>query len=241
MERIQRVSSSTPSRSCLSVGLLVLFMAVTIILQGSHLASASDLSVDNSCVDRCGLYMGSASCQCDVACAKYGDCCGDFTFVCNATNTPHKPGFVNCTANYGPTFKCYAYQEWLVSGSPQPSYEVWPGCNTGGKGFGYCAPVSSILLNKSCAGFCGTKSPAGCYCDAACLSYGDCCSDYLTSCQAAGAIAAPSYCAIFASPTDPYCDDEPSKCNSGFVSGVSAPECKECSTSPHKWKNCNQY
>lgn len=36
----------------------------------------------------------------------------------------------------------------------------------------------------SCAGECGGASPGGCWCDAACVSYGDCCDDYAPQCNA---------------------------------------------------------
>lgn len=33
-----------------------------------------------------------------------------------------------------------------------------------------------------CSGYCGYRSPTGCYCDTACSQYGDCCPDVCTTC-----------------------------------------------------------
>lgn len=43
-------------------------------------------------------------------------------------------------------------------------------------------------ITPSCEGLCGTTEPtsAGCYCDAACVQYGDCCSDYDELCGGGG-------------------------------------------------------
>jgi hypothetical protein len=34
----------------------------------------------------------------------------------------------------------------------------------------------------SCVGYCGGAAPGGCYCDASCVMYGDCCADYDAAC-----------------------------------------------------------
>ena len=46
----------------------------------------------------------------------------------------------------------------------------------------------------------------------------------------------PGYCENFGLPNDIYCDDAIERCASGFVDGISAPECKECVTG--KWNDC---
>lgn len=43
-------------------------------------------------------------------------------------------------------------------------------------------PVDQISESASCADVCGTQAPGGCFCDAECSTYGDCCSDYSEVC-----------------------------------------------------------
>jgi hypothetical protein len=39
-----------------------------------------------SCQGQCGKYLGAnAPCNCDDACAKYGDCCGDYKKLCSSS------------------------------------------------------------------------------------------------------------------------------------------------------------
>jgi hypothetical protein len=45
-------------------------------------------------------------------------------------------------------------------------------------------PVKADGTN-SCKAICGAKAPSGCWCDAACSSYGDCCPDKKAVCNAA--------------------------------------------------------
>ncbi len=42
-----------------------------------------------------------------------------------------------------------------------------------------CKPGPGIF---SCVGYCGEKSPDGCWCDALCHQYGDCCPDMKVAC-----------------------------------------------------------
>ena len=52
--------------------------------------------------------------------------------------------------------------------------------------YGACTagePPPPPPAGDSCAASCGEASPdASCYCDAACEYYGDCCSDYASTC-----------------------------------------------------------
>lgn len=44
-------------------------------------------------------------------------------------------------------------------------------------------PDSSSPLSDSCVGYCGGQAPAGCFCDPACVSKGDCCEDSCEACE----------------------------------------------------------
>lgn len=43
---------------------------------------------------------------------------------------------------------------------------------------------------QSCVGYCDEQTPAGCWCDDQCETYGDCCDDYLAVC-----VVEPGTCA----------------------------------------------
>jgi hypothetical protein len=43
-------------------------------------------------------------------------------------------------------------------------------------------PSDCPSTTKKCTGYCGKQSPSGCYCDSACVSSGDCCSDACSTC-----------------------------------------------------------
>ena len=42
---------------------------------------------------------------------------------------------------------------------------------------------TGLSVSPSCEGYCGGQALAGCYCDAACVQYNDCCPDYADLCQ----------------------------------------------------------
>lgn len=44
--------------------------------------------------------------------------------------------------------------------------------------------TTTITQGGSCKGYCGLKSPDGCYCDSSCVMNGDCCPDYGQQCLA---------------------------------------------------------
>ncbi|MEK6942802.1 MAG: hypothetical protein AABX00_01940 [Nanoarchaeota archaeon] len=44
--------------------------------------AAPQTASQSSCAGRCGNYDSAKSCQCDSACANYGDCCSDKKTVC---------------------------------------------------------------------------------------------------------------------------------------------------------------
>ena len=68
-----------------------------------------------------------------------------------------------CHPNETPTEVCWG-PEWLCL------------CND------CTAPCPDPDAPVSCAGYCGGEHPAGCYCDATCVDYGDCCADVCEAC-----------------------------------------------------------
>ena len=65
---------------------------------------------------------------------------GSITVACCDSFQGETAGFVDCQDEYGEEFTCYTHEQWQDMGSPEPIHEVAPGCDTGGEGFGYCAP-----------------------------------------------------------------------------------------------------
>ncbi|WP_437738396.1 hypothetical protein [Sorangium sp. So ce1335] len=71
---------------------------------------------------------------------------------------------------------------WLTS-DPRDCRILVSVKDSGGWFYGNC----NYLIEKkedllSCKGHCGGQAPGGCYCDAACTGYGDCCADYGPTC-----------------------------------------------------------
>ena len=50
------------------------------------IASGIDPKADDSCVGRCGQsgVDSTKSCQCNVACSNFGDCCSNYVATCNS-------------------------------------------------------------------------------------------------------------------------------------------------------------
>jgi hypothetical protein len=81
--------------------------------------------------------------------------------------------------------------------------------------YGVCAPCPTLLSDcasaddpyggddDSCSGNCGGAAPSGCYCDDACLEYGDCCGDFEGVCTGDGCAG---HCGEQA-PAGCYCDE----------------------------------
>jgi len=59
----------------------------------------------------------------------------------------------------------------------------------------------------SCAGFCGGQAPAGCWCDTACINFGDCCPDKRVQCGGSGAAGTcVGSCGLQSAPGSCWCD-----------------------------------
>jgi hypothetical protein len=155
-----------------------------------------------SCKGYCGK-QAPAGCWCDDKCKDYGDCCLDKEAECD--KTCESLGGTCLPLTY-PMGKCKANETadttaGLCGGAlGQSTTCCRPGptqtcadltCPTGYhcemKGInGGSVPVCiKDAATKSCKGFCGKKSPDGCWCDSQCESYGDCCPDKQAECDSA--------------------------------------------------------
>ena len=98
------------------------------------------------------------------------------------------------------------------------------GCGLESGGDGAAGPGSDLPTGKtdsagSCddgagGSYCGSRSPDGCWCDAACTSYGNCCGDYAPVCEGGGDGGVPlayrSYDVRFTNPVcGTYLYDQP--------------------------------
>lgn len=125
---------------------------------GCQVCSCKDApAVDpKSCAGSCG-EKAPGGCWCDAQCAQYGDCCADKAEICDAPVCQ--------------PVMCELFCEHGFQTNPQ-------GCE-----ICKCNPPPPVAAD-SCADRCGEQAPAGCWCDAQCAEYGDCCADKAASCDA---------------------------------------------------------
>eukprot|EP00053_Salpingoeca_punica_P019363 m.195210 g.195210 ORF g.195210 m.195210 type:complete len:814 (+) comp17632_c4_seq9:172-2613(+) len=147
----------------------------------------------------CGTYKAGNLCQCDAACATFGNCCSDRASLCvattNAPATTAAPGTTkapttNAPTTQGSTGSCAAYGCGTYKSS-NPCQ-----CDSACVNYGDCcadraslcaattqAPTTQAPTTGSCAVYgCVYKAANKCQCDKNCASYGDCCSDYSSKC-----------------------------------------------------------
>lgn len=135
---------------------------------------------DNSYSEVCN-YSGSAGIVTGVRCT--GSNCDNITLEC-ATPMTHVEGvaepaqLTNCawTGWFSEEQAAMQYatgaNKWITGVACSGSY-----CDN--KSFYVC---SLAAPPDSCVGQCGGYSAGGCWCDSACSTYGDCCSDYDYEC-----------------------------------------------------------
>jgi hypothetical protein len=156
------------------------------------------------CIDSCGQDcsvpepVGCGDTKCEAIAGEYCDTCeadcgckaGDVCLFTGACCTP------SCTGK--------------VCGDD--------GC---GGSCGVCEPglgcLEGACVPPTCKGSCGDSSPFGCYCDAACFDYGDCCADVCSVC--------PDYKDLIG--TTPLCPDL-SKCGDGTCNAEVFENCTNC-------------
>ena len=106
---------------------------------------------------------------------------------------------------------------------------VCPECSMGGAG---AAEIVQHVPTppSSCAGACGGHSPDGCFCDAVCVDFGDCCSDAVNICQqhwspppngscanSCGAFAGSCFCDLACNDIGDCCSDYYETCGRSNV------------------------
>lgn len=78
---------------------------------------------------------------------------------------------------------CYSGVQGCDGARPMLDNEKSCTAFNGWKGEGVEAIARCVELHATgCTGFCGQESPDGCYCDKACVDYGDCCGNFAESC-----------------------------------------------------------
>lgn len=155
----------------------------------ARVTPSAEALTTGSCAGACG-GQSEDGCYCDTQCATYGDCCPDYQGVCT-------PGGCTSDDECGPGKHC---EQVMCITTPCPPLCVDDPTPSGCQGDadcgagqrcnipmcipeGPCPPAQCVdVANDSCATRCGGQAPSGCYCDAACAGYGDCCADRVTFC-----------------------------------------------------------
>jgi len=210
-----------------AISFVILILIATVVVSGviyTYSASIEKQSISQRAIT--GRAVSDIPATAPSECKTYyGD------DVCDAPKAECPEGTFVTTGNY-------------------PSVPECNECQTGGFG---CSKIlakqtTTPSINQncpnkqgSCQGKCGQYIAAEkCGCDDLCTSYSDCYPDYQSVCEmgieTVSTSGLPNYCGSYGSKSDIYCDDTDDKCNSGYVKGTSAPECKECSIG--KWLDC---
>lgn len=168
--------------------------------------------VPGSCENRCSSedavpMDGGGTCFCDAGCTEYGDCCGDREMHCggdapspddadddadadadDAAGTCAGSCGSDAAQQTGTGQECYCDE--LCTNNGDCCTDFVASCG-GGEGPGPGdddGPDDSDDAPGSCSGSCGGAGSQGdsCHCDDACVSAGDCCSDFVAVCGGSG-------------------------------------------------------
>jgi hypothetical protein len=133
-------------------------------------ADAPGTCVSNQGDSLCGGKGVLGPCWCDDLCAGYGDCCPDHASICEAEVEPD----LCMTDDQCSDGQVCDHSECL---SNCPAGQICPAVC-----WGQCADAPPPPPPPAtCDGHCGGNAGA-CWCDEACVGYGDCCDDYEALC-----------------------------------------------------------
>lgn len=124
-------------------------------------------------------YAGAAGIVTGIACRNFF--CDDISIEC-ATPYTHFEGVTEPVE-----YKDCSWSSWYSEENPALTLgygRVITGVKCGGS---YCNDKKFYVCTvqaaaDSCSGSCGGEARGGCFCDEACTTYGDCCSDYEAAC-----------------------------------------------------------
>jgi len=139
----------------------------------------------------CDTYFDDdLPCQCDYNCQNYGNCCSDFETSCSGGDTCAEIG---CDAYYDEDLPCQCDYQCQNEGNCCSDYETRCGGSNEATLESIPGPAQSPgpAPRDTCAEIgCGVYSDdLPCQCDSNCRGYGNCCSDYETSCSRADTCA----------------------------------------------------
>lgn len=126
-------------------------------------------------------YSGTSGIMTGLHCR--GSHCDDIELEC-ATPMRLVDGVWQPVALVDCTWSSLHSEEQPAFGSPEGSNRFITGVSCHGS---YCDDKSYYVCSlaapaASCSGACGGQSAGGCWCDAACANYGDCCADKVSVC-----------------------------------------------------------
>ncbi len=134
----------------------------------------------------CGSNPGNA---CGSAATVDGAFAAYFSAVSQYLDPPTGGGNCHVGANGGASFCTNSCQCDAGEGDCDSDAQCNPGLtcvNNVGPNYGFASwvDVCEAPSNNpnSCSGNCGSQAPGGCWCDSACASFGDCCSDKTSIC-----------------------------------------------------------
>ncbi len=153
-----------------------------------------------TCAGQCGSPNNLGGCYCNAECLQFGDCCPDFTFACGGAAGVGTVGNVgvlgagSCAGQCGNgmgAWGCFCDPACAQFGDCCADFNTACGGAAGVGNVGGVAGAGNAgnAVAGTCTGKCGsTTGTGGCFCDAQCAQFGDCCADYNTACPgAAGA------------------------------------------------------
>lgn len=149
-----------------------------------------------SCVNQCSGYAakGNEWCFCDIPCTKNGNCCSDFETACpnEASGKPSKIinkslSCVNFCSGFSESEagdqRCFCDAPCTKNGNCCDNFEK--ACPDLAEGKSPRLEGKKYRPSLSCENGCGNKIQSflgKCFCDEACVRYGDCCDDFTDFC-----------------------------------------------------------